>query len=462
MRRLSSSSSSTYTSSSSGDTSPSSSSSSWPPHLRSRVPTQATTRTTSVLYADFMGHSTRFRDADPPLTRDGITALERETLAHSPPGRVNDHVCIGMVKTLRWLSDRFFRERYIHRATMLTPIASAAPAAGMGIGYIRMYHRGRENVNTPPFTPGDTGSEQTYSGSTEELRGLYSQSECHGAHHHILSCMAEIMPVERLSVLLLHTAHYVVFAVLFAVYPRMAFRLLGYLAEESSVVWTQMINDIDLGKIGEYRVPEYALSYWGLHDRFTAQTAPAPAVMPRKVSTAATLVTEPDTPRPPAPVQAEVAGTAQPVKERETSSGNAKVDSKSQKRTSTGFSEPEPQPPASSSSDEMVRPPFEISSTAIPVVREPPVESVTAVPHPRSDVQQPKEESRPSVITRGHRRGSGSHNESGKEVLTLRDVVLLIRSDEMFYRDLNHQAADLIDSRRKSNSWAANLLKKVK
>lgn len=425
-----------------------------------------------------MGHSTRFAARSPPLNRAGITQLEREPLSHSTPGRVNDHICIGMVKMLRWLADRAFRERYVHRATMLLTVAAAAPAAGSVVAYLRMFFKRRRShtVTTQsgtghsdaghgaahesrarttvaaeassPFLPFAASAGATASGAATasrrsfgssarpslhapatsagaaadgagatlahsyvgELRGLLTQCESHAVHYQVLSCMAEIAPLERGLVLLLQAVHFAVYFALFLFYPRMGFRLMAYTAEESSVVWTQMVNDIDLGKIAELRVPHLALQYWGLEGVFTAQAALVPMVVPPRP--AEVVVFKPD-PAPPR-VASEVTS--------EGDAGSAAVFGV------TGNTDPtSPAPPVGSKATTT-------TATAGAVPSPTPTEPYTT--HDEAPHEEREEEmSRPSDAAA----------DAAASVLTLRDVVLLIRSDEMVFRDLNHEIANELD-----------------
>ncbi|CAG9583985.1 putative alternative oxidase [Leishmania major strain Friedlin] len=412
----------------------------------------------SYLYRAFMGHSTPFAAIAPPLTRAGITQLEREPLAHSTPGRINDHICIGMVKTLRWLADRAFRERYIHRATMLVTVAAAAPAAGSVAAYLRMFFRRSNSSNactgdsqmpttaeaSSPFlafgsspSPGAappipdacrafamarpslymSTSSATMEGTgprpehsyVDELRGLLAQCESHAVHYQVLSCMAEITLLERSLVLLLQAVHFTIYLALFLFYPRMGFRLMAYAAEESSVVWTQMVNDVDLGKIAEPRVPQLALHYWGLEGVFTAQAAPPPKTVTLQEQEAVLYKTSEGL------VAEQIPVADAPI------SGASPYGSYNGHRSAT---------PPSRSADH-VSVPFAAAASC-----------------DGSAVDRKESEER---VVNTSDPGAGP----GLSVLTLRDVALLIRSDEMIFRDLNHELANKLDMQP---SWTQRLL----
>ncbi|KAG5464289.1 hypothetical protein LSCM1_00470 [Leishmania martiniquensis] len=413
----------------------------------------------SYLYRSFMGHSTRFAAVQPPLTRAGITLLERESLTHSTPSRINDHICIAMVKTLRWLADRAFRERYIHRATMLVTVAAAAPAAGSVAAYLRMLFKRRCSGSTssgvsttlttaeasspflalgsyPNASPALSAPSACRSFATarlslhmpalsvaegagatlvhsyaDELRGMLTQCESHAVHYQVLSNMADITPAERGLVLLLQAVHFTIYLILFLCYPRMGFRLMAYTAEESSVVWTQMVNDYDLGKIVERRVPQLALHYWGLDGAFTAQEPSVPMpVTPQKQEMA---VSEPREGR-----VAEQIPVADAPRSSASPHGAGAV-----RGTAT---------PSSSGIDGHACGP-------------------SVAPDPRDDRAVDGEVNEGCNLTTCEV-GTGL----AMHTLTLREVVLLIRSDEMVFRDLNHELANELD---RQPSWLRRLLR---
>jgi hypothetical protein len=76
--------------------------------------------------------------------------------------------------------------------------------------------------------------------------------------------MAHLSLVERWAVLIAQTVHYIVCILIFAVYPRMGFRLMGYLLEESSVIMTHMINDLDMEKVASVPPTYFCIEFWGL------------------------------------------------------------------------------------------------------------------------------------------------------------------------------------------------------
>jgi hypothetical protein len=58
------------------------------------------------------------------------------------------------------------------------------------------------------------------------------------------------------------TVNYVVLLLLSLASPRTAHRLVGYTMEESSVVLTHMVNDIDTAKVDERTLPDIVTKYY--------------------------------------------------------------------------------------------------------------------------------------------------------------------------------------------------------
>lgn len=317
---------------------------------------------------------------------------------------------------------------------MLVTVAAAAPAAGAVAAYLRMFSKKKSTrvgdnaadmgspyiAAIPPSPTTRHGTSSTIStghGSphrpsvsdrpsvathdtaaaacrhfyVDELRGLMAQAESHAVHYQILWNMAEVSPLERGAVLVMQALHFSIYFLLFLLYPRMGFRLLAYTAEESAVVWTQMVNDIDLGKIAAYHVPQLALEYWGLH-RYVAQGAPVPMVVAPVARGAALATTEHSAAIP------QSAGAAMESPERATPA-----------RTSG----------SSLSHDARGRGTLPSSAT-------------------------------PSAAR--------SRDSPEDYTISLRDVVLLIRSDEMVFRELNHQFADELD---RQPGWMASFMRYV-
>jgi hypothetical protein len=216
------------------------------------------------------------------LNRQSLDALASHPLTHCVPARISDLLAIRMVKLLRWLADRFFRERYLHRAVVLKFVSMCPPGVAAHI------ERCKSTTQVPStsdvwkrlltFLLGeryrapehDSGRSRPYSSTALHLRRiLHCQAECHDAHMHIFLGFIRLTLAERVVMLLVQMMHSLVFAVFFAMHRKMGYRLLGYLAEESTVMLTVMINDIDRDVVAvDKDVPDLALHLWGLEDEF--------------------------------------------------------------------------------------------------------------------------------------------------------------------------------------------------
>lgn len=443
----------------------------------------AANNTRSWLWLPFMGSSTAFATAPhalhrrPPTSPDdllhdhsprpmggfgteAIRRLERAKLTHVSPGRVNDHVCIAMIKTLRWVTDKLFRERYIHRATMLKTLGPSLPAALFVATYVRLLCRPQPQCDVSPLVcdyheedRGGDGAATSTNNTTRrrgvsvnttaaELRGLLSQVECATVHYQILLLMADIRPVERAMVLLAQGIHFALFVPLFMLHPRMGFRLMAYLYEESSVVWTQMVNDLDMGKIEMREVPQLAYAYWWWGGRCVVpQAGGVAAESSSRVegalsgwhegggggayagNLAAGAFRPTGATTPATGCAAHCAQATHDTTERELGGAHGET---------TGpalFKEKVDEDDGSGSSV--------CDGTA--AAEEKVVDGGRC--DDRRDDAHGESLERVQSTTRG---GEGRKRPSA-ELLTLRDVVLLIRADEMVYRDCNHLAATMLD-----------------
>ena len=190
----------------------------------------------------YLGSSTRYTNT----TTEVLDTLEQGQLTHVLPARVGDHAAIVLVRLQRWFADRFARERYLHRATVLKVVAPSPAFAAAVVQHFSCLIRVREN---------------------SKARMLLSEAENHQRHLHILMELAKPNPAEICAIYICQVVQFFVYLGLFTVAPRFAHRLVGYTLEESAVMYTHMINDIDAGKVGELpggRLPDSAFKYWGM------------------------------------------------------------------------------------------------------------------------------------------------------------------------------------------------------
>jgi hypothetical protein len=269
------------------------------------------------------------------VTAAVVEQLEQQQLTHSVPSRVSDHVCIRLVRLQRWLADKLLRERCIHRATMLHGVyASGAAAMGTYVRHSAMWARhrggsagGRHQPPPPPEAVGGTtdagrpaaGSDgspadvdppqqhqqpQLSASSTllagaaamdsreapssprsssgggswgfgprmDALRACHGEQELHLRHFLCMKQLVRCSHAELAVHAFVMAAHYLVVLLLCAVSPRTAHRLMGYALEESAVVLTHMVNDIDTLKVEDAAaLPPEVLAYY----TFVETAAPA-------------------------------------------------------------------------------------------------------------------------------------------------------------------------------------------
>ena len=238
------------------------------------------------------GRATAYRVVDSAI----VEQLEQQRLTHSVPSRVSDHACIRWVRFQRWISEKFLRERYLHRATMHHCIyASSAAAMATNIKYRSLWSSSRKSAAHSPSsslpaasTEAATSSSISMSSSSElqptdvvtpspenaarkgssmdELRRCYSEQELHFRHVLFMKELIQYSRAELAVITMVQWVNYLFFLAIFTLSRRSANRLMGYALEESAVVLTHMINDIDTAKIEEVPLPQQVHRYYDFVD----------------------------------------------------------------------------------------------------------------------------------------------------------------------------------------------------
>lgn len=307
----------------------------------------------------------------PAEVRAAIDNLATMPLTHAVPSRVSDYFAIRFIRAMRWVADRCFREKFLHRALVLKLIAPAPAGAGCSMEHWRCtlgadQSRGgavglppSEGTTTPvghvaPAMPGQCSPAPALVYAEDIRKILFHFKDNQQMQMHLVMSLTKASFIERVVLQCTQACLYLAFVILFGCSRRFGLRMSGYLLEESTVMLTHMVNDMDMEKIrSDVAVPQAALRYWGLGAKGMHAVQSAPPT----VSTTTTAHVDGET--------------------SETSAG---------------------------------------ASVSLPATE-------PLVP-----------------------RGSAADSEIG--LLSLRDVVLLLRADDMRYRDLLHAAANSIDESR--------------
>ncbi|CUG88206.1 alternative oxidase, putative [Bodo saltans] len=224
-----------------------------------------------------------------------------------------------MVRGLRWCADRLFREKFLHRALLLKLIAPAPGSGGSSAEHWRCTLRGSSSLSgandvvcgapAPGSTSSATDNSAPLSSSssgappaghsvtisqplfTEDIRRiLFHWNDNQLMHMHIVMTLTKTSFMERLVLQVVQACMYAAFVVIFSCSRRFGFRLCGYLLEESTVILTHMVNDIDMEKIRAdvVEVPQVATRYWGVDKKGMRPFVAAAPTPPPPTSSAAT------------------------------------------------------------------------------------------------------------------------------------------------------------------------------
>jgi len=180
-------------------------------------------------------------------TPEELTNMELNL--HYETKSIHDKIAWSLVKSLRVLSDIFFKDRYLNRAVVLETVA-AVP--GMVAGMFRHLQSLRK-------------MERSYGWITTLL------AEAENERMHLLTWMNMVQPtpVERFFVITTQAVYFIAFSCLYVLSPKTAHRFTGYLEEEAIKSYTTLLKHVDEGKIKNVPAPEIAIKYWNLSETAT-------------------------------------------------------------------------------------------------------------------------------------------------------------------------------------------------
>jgi ubiquinol oxidase len=167
-------------------------------------------------------------------------ALER----HYAPKDFRDRIAYAFVRVLRFFADIFFARRYGHRAVVLETVAAVPGMVGGSLQHLRSLRRMKS----------DRGWIHTLLDEAENER------------MHLMTFIHITRPshLERLLVLLVQSAFYSFFFLLYLISARTAHRVVGYLEEEAVHSYTEYLAGVDNGTYANVAAPQIALEYWKL------------------------------------------------------------------------------------------------------------------------------------------------------------------------------------------------------
>ncbi|TPX38359.1 hypothetical protein SmJEL517_g00346 [Synchytrium microbalum] len=164
--------------------------------------------------------------------------------SHRKMVTVGDYVAWGAVRTLRPLSDLFFRNKYVHRAVTLETVA-AVP------GFVAGMWRHLTSLRKMKHDGG-------------WISHLLHEADNERMHLMIWMKVCQPSFTERMLVGVTQYAFTAIFSILYILWPSCAHRFTGYLEEEAVISYTHFLKAIDNGDIPNTPAPDIALDYYNL------------------------------------------------------------------------------------------------------------------------------------------------------------------------------------------------------
>lgn len=168
---------------------------------------------------------------------------------HHAPKSLSDRVALGFTKTLRWVADTFFAERYGHRAVVLETVAAVPGMVGATINHLKCLRRMCD----------DRGWIKTLMDEAENER------------MHLMTFVEVCKPTwyERAVIIGVQWIFYLAFFALYLISAKTAHRVVGYFEEEAVISYTHYLAEIDEGRSENVPAPAIAKRYWGLGEGAT-------------------------------------------------------------------------------------------------------------------------------------------------------------------------------------------------
>lgn len=167
-----------------------------------------------------------------------------EVETHRAPEDAGDKVAFGFVKLLRFVADRFFAERYGHRAVVLETVAAVPGMVGGLLQHLKALRHIRDDEGW--------------------IRELLDEAENERMHLMTFVQIARPSVVERIIIMITQAVFYNFYFFLYLFAPKTAHRIVGYFEEEAVTSYTHFLAQIDSGVEPDVPAPQIAIDYWGL------------------------------------------------------------------------------------------------------------------------------------------------------------------------------------------------------
>lgn len=170
------------------------------------------------------------------------------SIHHAPKG-ASDRIALVFTKSLRWIADTFFAERYGHRAVVLETVAAVPGMVGATITHLRCLRRMCDDKGW--------------------IRTLMDEAENERMRLMTFIEVAKPTWFERAVILGAQWIFYLAFFALYLISPKTAHRVVGYFEEEAVISYTHYLAEIDEGRSPNVAAPDIAKRYWGLAEDAT-------------------------------------------------------------------------------------------------------------------------------------------------------------------------------------------------
>lgn len=168
---------------------------------------------------------------------------------HTQPKTYKDRFALALVKFMRRFADRFFRERYGHRAVVLETVAAVPGMVGAGLIHFRCLRRIQDDEGW--------------------IRELLAEADNERMHLMTFINVAQPSFLERLLIVGAQGFFVGFYLLMYLVSPQTAHRFVGYLEEEAVHSYTEYLKEIDAGRLPNVPAPEIAIKYWKLKKKAT-------------------------------------------------------------------------------------------------------------------------------------------------------------------------------------------------
>ena len=165
---------------------------------------------------------------------------------HHVPRDFSDKIAFRTVKFMRVFADRFFANRYGHRAVVLETVAAVPGMVGGLLQHLKAIRHIRDDQGW--------------------IKELIDEADNERMHLMTFIHIAEPSRMERLMIMIAQAMFYNFYFFLYLFAPRTAHRLVGYLEEEAVISYTQYLAKIDAGLEENVPAPQIARDYWALPD----------------------------------------------------------------------------------------------------------------------------------------------------------------------------------------------------